>query len=197
MIEGGVIDMANFCGNCGAKLDDQAKFCPVCGKSLTIKADTDEPEKNIGQSQLPDISAETEIEKQMDSSIPAEFQKEEGLKEKFLSFKGRLNRKRYFLRQLALGLFSGIFISFLSGMMTNTKSLDMLIVFVVLILAIAIPCIACGVSLMVRRFHDLGKSGWYILWNLCPVINIGVSLYLLFGKGVSGENSYGPDPLER
>ena len=46
-----------------------------------------------------------------------------------------------------------------------------------------IPLIAVGV----RRMHDTGKSGWFLL---IPFYN----LILLFSAGDEGVNEYGPDP---
>ena len=52
-------------------------------------------------------------------------------------------------------------------------------------LAILLPIIAAGV----RRMHDHGKSGWFLL---IPFYN----LYLLIIEGQRGiTNEYGPDPL--
>ena len=42
-------------------------------------------------------------------------------------------------------------------------------------LAILIPFLA----LFVRRMHDIGKSGWNILWGLIPVIGWIYLIYLL------------------
>tara|TARA_B110000881_G_scaffold58076_1_gene49726 strand:+ start:156 stop:335 length:180 start_codon:yes stop_codon:yes gene_type:complete len=50
-------------------------------------------------------------------------------------------------------------------------------------LAIIIPSIAVGV----RRMHDVGKSGWFIL---IPVY----SFILAVSKGDEVENEYGQDP---
>lgn len=50
-------------------------------------------------------------------------------------------------------------------------------------LAIIVPSIAVAV----RRMHDLGKSGWYIL---IPIYNI----VLAATNGQVGENEYGADP---
>lgn len=50
-------------------------------------------------------------------------------------------------------------------------------------LATIIPSIAVGV----RRMHDVGKSGWFIL---IPIYN----LILACTDGNSGTNEYGPDP---
>ncbi len=44
----------------------------------------------------------------------------------------------------------------------------------------------------VRRFHDLGMSGWYLLGMLVPFYNIYLSLILLFKSGEVSENIYGP-----
>ncbi|MGB0356936.1 MAG: DUF805 domain-containing protein [Cytophagales bacterium] len=46
-------------------------------------------------------------------------------------------------------------------------------------------------SAAVRRLHDLGHPGWWILlvW-LIPLAQI----YLLIPKGETGKNKYGPDP---
>lgn len=44
-----------------------------------------------------------------------------------------------------------------------------------------------GLAVAVRRMHDVGKSGWYIL---IPVYN----LILVLTPGNSGLNEYGPDP---
>lgn len=46
-------------------------------------------------------------------------------------------------------------------------------------------------SLLARRLHDLGKSGWWSLVNLIPVINIAFLAYLVFAKGENGKNRYG------
>ena len=57
-------------------------------------------------------------------------------------------------------------------------------------LAIIVPSIALGV----RRLHDFGKSGWWYLVILVPVINIIFGLVLLFVPGNVGPNRFGPDP---
>lgn len=46
----------------------------------------------------------------------------------------------------------------------------------------------------VKRFHDMGRSGWYYLFSLIPIINIGVAIYLGFYKGEEFDNKYGPNP---
>jgi len=50
-------------------------------------------------------------------------------------------------------------------------------------LAMFLPAIAVGV----RRMHDTGKSGWYLL---IPIYN----LILACTEGTPGRNEYGPDP---
>ena len=46
-----------------------------------------------------------------------------------------------------------------------------------------VPVLALGV----RRMHDVGKSGWFLI---IPIYN----LILAVMKGQSGPNEYGPDP---
>lgn len=48
------------------------------------------------------------------------------------------------------------------------------------------------ISLYIRRLHDLGLSGWLTLLEFVPVVNLGLSLYLLFAPGNEGANQYGP-----
>jgi uncharacterized membrane protein YhaH (DUF805 family) len=50
-------------------------------------------------------------------------------------------------------------------------------------LAVLLPSIAVAV----RRMHDVGKSGWFIL---IPIYN----LILCCTNGVNGSNEYGEDP---
>lgn len=49
--------------------------------------------------------------------------------------------------------------------------------------------------LNIKRLHDLDKSGWFLLLNLIPIVNWGLSIYLLFFKGTEGPNRFGADPL--
>lgn len=46
--------------------------------------------------------------------------------------------------------------------------------------------------IMVRRLHDLERSGWWLLLFLLPVMNLLLWLYLLFAAGTRGTNQYGP-----
>ena len=47
----------------------------------------------------------------------------------------------------------------------------------------------------VKRLHDLGHSGWWVLLFIVPLINILLLLYLFFFRGQMGGNQYGPDPI--
>jgi uncharacterized membrane protein YhaH (DUF805 family) len=47
----------------------------------------------------------------------------------------------------------------------------------------------------IRRWHDLGRSGWMTLLLLIPFVNFFVFLYLLFAPGIAQENvSSGASP---
>ncbi|AZB99930.1 DUF805 domain-containing protein [Acinetobacter pittii] len=49
-----------------------------------------------------------------------------------------------------------------------------------------------NVVLVVRRLHDLNKSGWMGLLLFIPVVQFFFMIYLLLASGTAGPNQYGP-----
>jgi uncharacterized membrane protein YhaH (DUF805 family) len=59
-------------------------------------------------------------------------------------------------------------------------------------LAIIIP----GIAVCIRRLHDVGKSGWFYLIGLIPLIGAIWLLVLFCTEGQPGDNKYGADPKQ-
>lgn len=57
-------------------------------------------------------------------------------------------------------------------------------------LAVLLPSLAVAV----RRLHDTGRSGWWLLLFLVPLIGALVLLFFYATAGERGANAYGPDP---
>ncbi len=57
-------------------------------------------------------------------------------------------------------------------------------------LAVLIPSIA----VTVRRLHDTGKSGWWILLNLIPIVGAVVIIVFMVIDSDEAANEYGPNP---
>lgn len=57
-------------------------------------------------------------------------------------------------------------------------------------LAIFLPSIAVGV----RRLHDIGKEGWWLLVGLIPLIGWIVLIYFYVQDSEPGSNVYGANP---
>lgn len=49
-----------------------------------------------------------------------------------------------------------------------------------------------NIILVVRRLHDLNKSGWMGLLIFIPLVQFFFMLYLLLASGTAGPNQYGP-----
>ena len=97
----------------------------------------------------------------------------------YADFKGRARRKEYWM----FALFN-IIISY--GILGISMVLDMpglSIVSTIYSLAVLVP----GLAVAVRRMHDAGKSGWFIL---VPFYN----LYLAVSDSEEGENKWGLNP---
>jgi uncharacterized membrane protein YhaH (DUF805 family) len=59
-------------------------------------------------------------------------------------------------------------------------------------LAVLIPSIAVAV----RRLHDTGRSGWWVLISLIPFIGTIILIVFLATEGQRSDNQYGPDPKQ-
>jgi uncharacterized membrane protein YhaH (DUF805 family) len=58
-------------------------------------------------------------------------------------------------------------------------------------LAYSLAMIVPFFAVTVRRLHDIGKSGWWILINLIPFIGTIWLIILLLNKSQMGVNEYG------
>jgi len=58
-------------------------------------------------------------------------------------------------------------------------------------LASLIPGLAC----CVRRLHDIGKSGWWVLIGFIPLVGLVLLVFTLMDSQ-PGPNQYGPNPKE-
>ena len=115
------------------------------------------------------------------------------IKEMFFTVQGRLNRKPFLLRGLVLGILSLILSSVMGGLAETSSTVLHLVS--LLMLPLILVCAAGSLTLIIRRWHDLGKSGWFTLLLLIPLLNFLVMLYLGFVRGTAGPTAYGEDPL--
>ncbi|WUV77910.1 DUF805 domain-containing protein [Streptomyces sp. NBC_01477] len=51
-----------------------------------------------------------------------------------------------------------------------------------------------AVALTVRRIHDTGRSGWFLLLAIIPLVGPIVMLVLTCIEGDPHPNAYGPSP---
>jgi len=110
-----------------------------------------------------------------------------GVLKKYAVFSGRARRKEFWMFVLfnaiigaVLSVLSriggiGIVFSILSGLYS---------------LAILVPSLAVSF----RRLHDVGKSGYYILFGLIPIVGLILLIIWTVKEGVAGSNEYGPNP---
>jgi len=49
-------------------------------------------------------------------------------------------------------------------------------------------------SAAIRRCHDIGRSGFFLLWQLVPLVGIVASLFVIFARGDDMKNRFGPPP---
>jgi uncharacterized membrane protein YhaH (DUF805 family) len=106
------------------------------------------------------------------------------VKDNYANFKGRARRKEYWMFFLFNMIF--VIVAAIIDYMLGTFPL----IYGIYLLGLIIPSLA----VLVRRLHDVGKSGWWFFIALIPLIGTIWLLVLLCTDGNAGENSYGPSP---
>jgi uncharacterized membrane protein YhaH (DUF805 family) len=108
---------------------------------------------------------------------------------KYAVFSGRATRKEYWYFWLVCVL-SALVILSVGGLMGPAGKDVADFVFGAFLLSIVVPSLA----VTVRRLHDIGRSGWWILIGVVPLGGIVIWVFAAL-PSESGENQYGPNPL--
>ena len=110
----------------------------------------------------------------------------------YFSFNGRASRSEYWWWILAQFTIL-IPLSFLDGLVFGWGYNDPMWFSNIFLLAILLP----NLSVNVRRLHDTGRSGWWILLILIPIVNVCGWIPMLVFTLMDGEpyaNAYGDVP---
>lgn len=107
---------------------------------------------------------------------------------KYADFKGRARRKEYWMFCLI-----NIIILLLLILLDN-----LLLIFfeiysplsLIYILSFIVPSTAVAV----RRLHDIGKSGWNLLFGLIPIVGVIILIVWYCTDGEVGTNKWGENP---
>lgn len=109
---------------------------------------------------------------------------------KYAVFEGRAGRKEYWFFILFNILISMalVYVDWLTGNINPETGLGILSG--IYALGVMIP----GMAVSVRRLHDTGRSGWWLLITFVPVIGAIVFLYFMVLDSNPEINEYGPSP---
>lgn len=117
---------------------------------------------------------------------------------KYAIFSGRARRSEYWYFALFNFIFSLVAImldrAFGTRFTINTFSGPIVIMYgyfyLIYVLVVLIP----GMAVLVRRLHDVNKSGWFFLICLIPIAGAIWLLVLVCTDSVPGPNKYGLNP---
>ena len=191
-----------ICPRCGARLPGFCLCCPQCGEKVA-------PEGNSSDCS----GAEGSSGEQSNLFIWTCYVI--WLLCSFLSPKGRMPRKEWWVRCVILAIFYCAFAWLYDTLTADSAPMDLFSFrFAILISVVPLTGLA-AFFLLVRRLHDLGFSGWWMLpltviylWvqpsgdNEPGIVSLAADVLLVlflvwqgFCRGTKGPNRYGPDPL--
>ena len=106
---------------------------------------------------------------------------------KYVDFQGRAARPEYWWWVLFI-VIAGIVLQFLDAMLFGMRG-GIGVLHGLFSLATLLP----GISVSIRRLHDVDKSGWLLLIAFIPLIGALVLLYFMVQRGTIGPNRFGPE----
>lgn len=98
---------------------------------------------------------------------------------KYVTFEGRASRSEYWWFTL----------------FNIVGQLVLLAVFAPIGIIFALAVLLPSIAVVVRRLHDVDRSGWWYWISLVPLIGAIVLLVWFCSKGTTGPNRFGHDPL--
>ena len=113
-----------------------------------------------------------------------------GVLKKYAVFDGRARRKEYwffFLFTIIVSVILAI-IDNLTGTYNSKVGIGLLGGLY------ALGTLLPGIGVTIRRLHDTGRTGWWILIAFVPIVGGIILLIFMVLDGNPGENKYGPDP---
>ena len=178
------------CMKCGTANADNAYFCNNCGAPLQ-SGQNNGMYGNFGQRYARTSSPSSGQTGNVSFSDAIRI----CLKEKYLCLSGRAGRAEYWyfiLFSVIIGfaaVFAGAFIGTVLSGGDEEVGLGLAVILMVIVsLGLACP----GVSVLVRRLHDTGRSGWWYFLCLIPWIGSIVLLIFVCLNSQEGDNEYGP-----
>ena len=189
-----------FCQNCGTQVGE-SKFCPNCGAQAGMQQNNtvNTATQPVGYSQVKSVG--------LFSAYILMFKN-------YANFSGRSRRSEYWLAAVANYLLV-LITSIIFGAMIISEFEEMvrlldyksafnipikfsdfgsLGIYAVIMIIYAVIIFIPALSLQVRRLHDTGKSGWFLLISFVPMIG-GILLFVFMVlDSTPGANKYGPNP---
>ena len=165
----------NYCRKCGTKLRQVSKSSISSSSSRDISLQSTPNANTLHKPFVPNNLA-SQARMGFGEAVRTCFQK-------YAVFRGRATRSEYWFWQLFwLVVFVGcVFLSTISNSSFGGT------LFGLFILGAFIP----SLSVLVRRLHDTGKSGWWVLLNAIPFIGPLVVLVFTLQYSEESENEHG------
>lgn len=102
----------------------------------------------------------------------------------YVGFSGRARRSEYWyfcLFNILIGIVFGILAVFAD-------------VFTIISYIVSLGLFLPGLAVCIRRLHDIGKSGWNLLFALIPLVGAILLIVWYCKDSEPGDNVYGPNP---
>jgi uncharacterized membrane protein YhaH (DUF805 family) len=108
---------------------------------------------------------------------------------KYAVFSGRARRREYWMFVL-FNVIIAVVLTMIEGIADPDSEGSRSTLATLYGLAVLIPSLAVSV----RRLHDTGRSGWWLLFGLIPIIGTIVLLIFIIQDSQLMDNQYGPNP---
>jgi uncharacterized membrane protein YhaH (DUF805 family) len=109
------------------------------------------------------------------------------LQQKYAAFSGRARRSEYWYFVLFTVIVS--FVASIIDSILGTRGSGTGLVGAIASLALLLP----GIGVGIRRLHDTGRSGWWLLIGLIPIVG-AIVLLVFFVQDSQPDNQYGANP---
>lgn len=191
-----------YCSNCGNQLNENSAFCPNCGAKVVDQQSNNNSQQGYNQQSY---SGQTGYSQQsynqqsygqynngMNGYQPAAptlslFDYFKKCFQHYADFNGRARRREYW----GFVLFYCIFYLAAYIVALIIDNILGLPIFSALISLAALGAIVPALAVLVRRLHDIGKSGWWYFISFIPFIGSIWLLVLLCTEGTRDHNMYG------